>query len=84
MLVEKGTIISVLINPDEPKEYMVSERLDDFGHGDGGWLCVDLNVLSEQGADSISPFDCWRVTDKYLEMQIQRGVIQIIDKQQIK
>lgn len=65
-MVKKGFVLSV--NDPEPKEYIVIDRLDDFAHGEGGWL------LAEKG----SPLECWRVNDKYLEIQIQRGVIEIV------
>jgi hypothetical protein len=55
--------------------------LEDIGRGDGGWLCAPVaeavEVLTAGG--EISPFDCWRVTDKYMEAQIQRGVIKIVE-----
>lgn len=28
-------------------------------------------------SDNISPYDRWRVTDRYLEIQIQRGKIKV-------
>jgi hypothetical protein len=79
-MVKEGTMFSLTANYDENKEYkyVVIERLDNIACGRGGWLCVELDALSEN-PDSISPFDCWRVTDKYLETQIERGVIKIIE-----
>lgn len=81
-MVQIGTVISLSVNSDEPEEYMVTERLDDLGHGEGGWLCVEMEALFEKGSDNISAFDCWRITDRYLEMQIQRGVIRIVEAKQ--
>ena len=81
-MVEKGMVISLSVNSDEPEEYMVYERLVDLGHGEGGWLCVEMEALFEKGADSITAFDCWRITDKYLETQLQRGVIRIVEAKQ--
>ena len=81
-MVQKGTVISLSVNSDEPEEYMVTERLEDLGHGEGGWLCVEMEALFEKGADSITAFDCWRITDKYLETQLQRGVIRIVEAKQ--
>ena len=78
-MVQIGTVISLSVNSDEPEEYMVTERLDDLGHGEGGWLCVDMEALFEKGINNISAFDCWRITDRYLETQLQRGVIRIVD-----
>jgi hypothetical protein len=59
------------------ERYILTERIEDFGHGEGGWVCVDMNTINEKGRDNITAFDCWRVTDKYLEFQIQRGVITV-------
>lgn len=59
------------------ERYMLTERIEDFGHGEGGWVCVDMNAIEEKGRDNITAFDCWRVTDKYMEFQIQRGVITV-------
>ena len=79
-MIQQGAMFSLTANYDENIEYkyVVVERIDDIACGRGGWLCVELDALSEH-PDSISPFDCWRVTDKYLETQIQRGVIKIIE-----
>ena len=81
-MIKKGTIFSVQFNSsDEPVEYIVVERLEDIGRGDGGWFCAPVaeavEVLTADG--EISPFDCWRCTDKYMEAQIQRGVIKIVE-----
>ena len=81
-MIKKGTIFSVQFDPlDEPVEHIVVERLEDIGRGDGGWLCAPfddtVDVLTSGG--EISPFDYWRVTDKYMEAQIQRGVIKIVE-----
>lgn len=74
-MVKQGTIILLT---DSSKKYRVEKKLDDFGHGEGGWLCVDMDTNTENEIDSISPFDCWRVTDKFLDVQIKRGLIKII------
>lgn len=78
-MIEKGNVISLSEGSDS-KTYMVAERLDNIGRqeDEGGWLCVEMDALAEKGIDNISPFDCWRVTDRYLDMQIQRGVITIV------
>ncbi len=78
-MVKKGTVISLSVNSDEPKEYIVTERLDELGHGEGGWLCVEMEAFFQKGSSNVTLFDCWRITDRYLETQIQRGVIKIID-----
>lgn len=78
-MIEKGNVISLSEGSDS-KTYMVAERLDNIGRqeDEGGWLCVEMDALAEKGIDNITPFDCWRVTDRYLDMQIQRGVITIV------
>lgn len=76
-MLEKGMLL-ISLDSDEPKKYVLQDRLEDIGGGDGGWLCVSYDAL-EQGTDSISPFDCWRVTDRYIDTQIRRGVIQIVE-----
>lgn len=65
---KKGDIIKT-----RSERYILTERIEDFGHGEGGWVCVDMS----KDRDNITTFDCWRVTDKYLEFQIQRGVITV-------
>lgn len=80
-MIEKGNVISVSeSDTDSTKHYMIAERLTDIGRqeDEGGWLCVEMDALAEKGIDNISAFDCWRVTDRYLDMQIQRGVITIV------
>ena len=81
-MVQKGTVISLSVNSDEPEEYVVTERIEDIGHGEGGWLCVEMEALFEKGINNISAFDCWRITDRYLETQLQRGVIRIVESKQ--
>lgn len=76
MELEKGIVLSIS-DATKPKEYMLVERIDEFANGEGGWICVSLDDLKD--SDSISPMDCWRVSNKYLEIQIQRGVIKIIN-----
>ena len=78
-MVAKGNVISLSVNSDEPEEYMVYERLDDLGHGEGGWLCIEMEALFQKGASNVTPFDCWRITDRYLEMQMKRGIIRIVE-----
>jgi hypothetical protein len=73
-MVKQGTVILLT---ESSKKYKVIKKLDDLGHGEGGWLCVDMDANTENEIDSISPFDCWRITNRYLEIQIQRGLIKI-------
>lgn len=75
-MIKKGAIISLTAS-DEIKRYLIAKRVEDFSNGDGGWLCIDTDAIAEKGVDNISAMDCWRVSDKYLEVQIQRGAIQI-------
>ena len=76
-MIQKGNVISLSVSTDSTKQYVIADRLDDLGHGEGGWLCIEMDALVEKGIDNIDAFDCWRITDRYLEMQIQRGVITI-------
>ena len=85
-MIEKGTIFLFQPNDsDKPIKYVVINEYKDIGKGSGGWLCVEIDDLiskqniAKHGLENISPFDCWRVTDKYMEVQIQRGVIKIVD-----
>lgn len=68
-----------MVNTNKPEDYVVYERLDDFENGKGGWLCVEKKSLSSKGSNNISAFDCWRVSDRYIETQLQRGIIVIIE-----
>ena len=77
-MIQKGMVISLSAG-DEIKRFVVADRLDDLGQGEGGWMCVDIDAIIDKGIDSISAMDCWRVTDKYLEVQMKRGVIKIIE-----
>ena len=77
-MIKKGTIFSLSIDSDNVV-YIVIDRLEDIGRGDGGWLCVEKITVDKNGIENISPFDCWRVTDKYMEAQIQRGFIKIVE-----
>lgn len=77
-MIKKGTIFSLTVGSKDI-HYIVVDRLDDIGRGDGGWLCVEKIAVDKNGIENISPFDCWRVTDKYMEAQIQRGVIKIVE-----
>lgn len=76
-MIQKGNVISLSVSADSTKQYVIADRLDDIGHGEGGWLCIEMDALVEKGVDNVDAFDCWRITDRYLEMQIQRGVITI-------
>ena len=76
-MIQKGNVISLSESADSTKQYVIADRLDDLGHGEGGWLCIEMDALVKKGTDNIDAFDCWRITDRYLEMQIQRGVITI-------
>lgn len=76
-MIKKGNVISLSVSADSTKQYVIADRLDDIGQGEGGWLCIEMGALAEKGVDNIDTFDCWRITDRYLEMQIQRGVITI-------
>lgn len=76
-MIKKGNVISLSVSADSTKQYVIADRLDDIGHGEGGWLCIEMDALVEKGVDNVDAFDCWRITDRYLEMQIQRGVITI-------
>jgi hypothetical protein len=76
-MIQKGNVISLSESADSTKQYVIADRLDDLGHGEGGWLCIEMDALVKKGTDNIDSFDCWRITDRYLEMQIQRGVITI-------
>lgn len=71
-----GTIISVE-NSDSTQKYILSERIEDIGRGEGGWLCIDVDAITKS---TISQFDCWRITYKYLDVQLKRGVIKIVEK----
>lgn len=77
-MVKLGDVISVT-ESDSTKQYMIAERLIDIGRqeDEGGWLCIDMDALSKKGIDNIDAFDCWRVTDRYLAVQMERGVITI-------
>lgn len=76
-MIQKGNVISLSVSADSTKQYVIADRLDDIGHGEGGWLCIEMDALIKKGIDNVDAFDCWRITDRYLEMQIQRGVITI-------
>ena len=77
-MIKKGTIFSLTVESKDI-HYIVVDRLEDIGRGDGGWICVEKIAVDKNGIENISPFDCWRVTDKYMEAQIQRGVIKIVE-----
>jgi hypothetical protein len=77
-MIALGDVISVT-ESDSTKQYMIAERLTDIGRqeDEGGWLCIEMGALTEKGIDNISAFDCWRITDRYLAVQLERGVITI-------
>jgi hypothetical protein len=79
MIIEKGVIFSISKNSGEQEKYIVVERIEDIGRGEGGWICFNWNAVLEKGSENISAFDCWRVTDRYLEIQIQRGLIKLVE-----
>lgn len=77
-MVKLGDVISVT-ESDSNKQYKIAERLTDIGRqeDEGGWLCIEMDAITEKGIDNITAFDCWRITDRYLAVQMQRGVITI-------
>jgi hypothetical protein len=77
-MIALGDVISVT-ESDSTKQYMIAERLTDIGRqeDEGGWLCIEMDALTKKGIDNISAFDCWRITDRYLAVQMERGVITI-------
>lgn len=79
-MIKLGDVISVTeSDTDSTKQYMIAERLTDIGRqeDEGGWLCIEMGALTEKGIDNITAFDCWRITDRYLAVQMERGVITI-------
>ena len=78
-MIQKGVVFLLSDGFNEPKEYEILCRENNFEHGEGGWICAETKTLSEKGIDKLSPFDVWRVSDRYLEIQMKRGVIKIID-----
>jgi hypothetical protein len=78
-MVEKGNVLSVT-NGDGFKTYLVDSRLENIGKGAGGWLCVDMDAIDEKGIDNIDAFDCWRVTDRYIEFLMSKGLIKIVEE----
>lgn len=77
-MIELGDVISVT-ESDSTKQYMIAERLTEIGRqeDEGGWLCIEMDALTKKGIDNITAFDCWRITDRYLAVQMERGVITI-------
>lgn len=69
-MVKKGDVILITEGSDSNKKYKIEERLDDFAHGEGGWKCIELNTNES---------NIWRISDRYLKAQIQRGVITIVN-----
>jgi hypothetical protein len=78
-MIQKGVVFLLSDSIGETKEYEILCRENNFEHGEGGWICAETKTLSEKGIDKLSPFDVWRVSDRYLEIQMKRGVIKIID-----
>ena len=79
-MIKLGDVISVTeSDTDSTKQYMIAERLTEIGRqeDEGGWLCIEMGALTEKGIDNIAAFDCWRITDRYLAVQMERGVITI-------
>jgi hypothetical protein len=78
-MIQKGVVFLLSDSTNENKEYEILCRDNGFENGEGGWICAETKTLSEKGIDKLSPFDIWRVSDRYLEIQMKRGVIKIIE-----
>lgn len=78
-MIQKGVVFLLSDGSNEPREYEILCRENEFAHGEGGWICADRKLLSEKGVDELSSLDVWRVSDRYLEIQMKRGVIKIIN-----
>ena len=78
-MIQKGVVFLLSDDNNETKEYEILCRENEFAHGEGGWICAETKMLSEKGIDKLSSLDVWRVSDSYLEIQMKRGVIKIID-----
>lgn len=78
-MIQKGVVFLLSDGINENKEYEILCRENEFARGEGGWICAETKTLSEKGIDKLSPFDVWRVSDRYLEIQMKRGVIKIIN-----
>lgn len=78
-MIQKGVVFLLSDGSNETKEYEILCRENEFARGEGGWICVDRKLLSEKSIDELSSLDVWRVSDRYLEIQMKRGVIKIID-----
>lgn len=78
-MIQKGVVFLLSDGINENKEYEILWRANEFAHGGGGWICVDRKLLSEKSIDELSSLDVWRVSDRYLEIQMKRGIIKIID-----
>lgn len=78
-MIQKGVVFLLSDSINESKEYEILCRENGFELGEGGWICVETKTLSEKGIDKLSPLDVWRVSDRYLEIQMKRGVIKIVD-----
>ena len=78
-MIQKGVVFLLSDSIDETKEFEILCRVESFEHGEGGWICAETKTLSEKGIDKLSMFDVWRVSDRYLEIQMKRGVIKIVD-----
>lgn len=77
-MIKLRDVISVT-ESDSTKQYMIAERLTEIGQqeDESGWLCIEMDALTKKGIDNITAFDCWRITDRYLAVQMERGVITI-------
>ncbi len=78
-MIQKGVVFLLSDSIGETKEFEILCRDESFEHGEGGWICAETKTLSEKGIDKLSMFDVWRVSDRYLEIQMKRGVIKIVD-----
>lgn len=78
-MIQKGVVFLLSDSNNENKKYEILCRDEYLEHGEGGWICAETKTLSEKGIDKLSPLDVWRVSDRYLEIQMKRGVIKIIE-----
>lgn len=44
-MVKKGTIFTLSDDSNEQSRYLVLERKDDIGQGEGGWVCISLDIF---------------------------------------
>ena len=78
-MVEVGDVLSVE-SGDEPENYLVVERIEKMARNESGWKCIDISTDTRKEIDSNSECNHWRVTDRYLQMQLERGIIKVIKK----